>query len=209
MYKQIKIVLTIIIIIAITSSLIFMGLSEPKVISSNNNLVSISEKDNKTDLGPLMYQTFNISINNKNLEFAFSQLLSAGHNDSHNAIHCDTVNISQPGTTMGFTNSLFLLNSNINGIGIKIDSIKFINQTHNAEYNSSLSFRVHNCNKCFVGGDQVSMLYTYNKNPYTINGNLTYVPVVSFTLYKEYSIFYYSIGEYHATLTHFPIKIID
>lgn len=185
-----------------------MGLLEPKVISLNNNLVRTSEKDTKTDLGPLMYQTFNVSVNNRNLEFAFSPLLSAGHNNSHNAILCDAINISQPGTIMGVTNSLFLLKSNINGIGIMINSIKFLNQTHNVEYNSSLGFRVHNCDKCFVGGDQVTMSYTYNKNPYTINGNLTYVPVVSFTLYKEYSIFYYSIGEYHATLTHFPIKII-
>ena len=209
MYKQIKIVLTIIIIIAITSSLIFVGLSEPKVISLNNNLVRTSELDNKTDLGPLIYQTFNISINNKNLEFAFSQLLSAGHNNSHNAIPCDTVNISQPATTMEFTASLFLLKSNINGIGIKINSIKLINQTHNVEYNGSSGFRVENCNNCFVNGNQVGMSYTYNKNPYTINPNLTYIQVVSFTLYKEYSIFYYSTGEYHATLTHFPIKIID
>ena len=108
---------------------------------------------------------------------------------------------------------MFLLKSNINNLGIKIDSAKLVNTTHNVIYNETLSYGVGNGTGT-VKGSGVDMgvtdYHSNDKTPlFSINPLLTYTIVISFTLYKDYFIGSSNLGTYNIHLTHFPVKIID
>ncbi len=228
--KIIVILVIFIVLIILIPSLIYIRTNEPGRIYVNDNLIHVSNEYQNTSKGPIIYQTSNISVNNKNLEFAVANLINAGlecagQNNSHNINYNYTFNLSKPTKYhIDFIlMNMFLLKSNINNLGIKMNSAELVNTTHNVSYNESLSYGLGNGSLSYgfvnktcsiVGGSGLFMAMTYGhtsdrKPLFSINPLLTYTIVISFTLYKDYFIGSSNLGTYSIYLTHFPVKIID
>ncbi len=228
--KIIVILVIFIVLIILIPSLIYIKTNEPKRIYVNDTLIHASKENQNTSQGPIIYQTSNISVNNKNMEFAVANwvntgLVCAGQNNSHNINYNYTLNLSSPTKyyigCIGM--AMFLLKSNINNLGIKMDSAQLINTTHNVMYNESLDYGIGNqglsygvsnetCGIVKGSGASIGMTpYNMkdNESLFSMNPLLTYTIVISFTLYKDYFIGSSNLGTYNIYLTHFPIKIID
>jgi len=183
--------------------------SEPEKIYLNNVFIKTC-KENEDTKGPFIYQTFNISPDNKNFEFAVSNGLFAGKNKSHNIIYHYNFNLSKHTSKGPISLYLYLLKSNVNNLGFRFDSVKIINKTYNVMYNEMVCWVINgeipgHYAWTLLADNSVGFSVNICRSLFAVNPLLNYTIVISFTLYNIGFLYYPAIGTYNLYLTNFPI----